>query len=86
MSAVAPWRRPARDHFPGVPAWGRGLAGVARRFMVRRYMGVYRAAAPLQARNLPYYEAVRILSADSDGGTSAASKRIVMVGLKTGRP
>jgi subtilisin family serine protease len=22
MSAVAPWRRPARDHFPGVPAWG----------------------------------------------------------------
>jgi aminoglycoside phosphotransferase (APT) family kinase protein len=48
---------------PGVPAWARGLAGMARRLMVRRYMGVYRAAVPLQARNLPYYEAIRILSA-----------------------
>jgi hypothetical protein len=31
--------------------------------MVRRYMSVYRSAAPLDTRNLPYYEAVRILSA-----------------------
>lgn len=48
---------------PGVPAWARGMVGVARRLMVRRYMSVYRAAAPLQMRNLPYYEAIRILSA-----------------------
>jgi aminoglycoside phosphotransferase (APT) family kinase protein len=48
---------------PGMPAWARGVAGVARRLMVGRYMSVYRAAAPLQTRNLPYYEAVRILSA-----------------------
>jgi hypothetical protein len=31
--------------------------------MVRRYMSVYRAMAPLQTRNLAYYEAIRILSA-----------------------
>jgi len=48
---------------PGVPAWARGAATVARRLMVRRYMNVYRAAAPLETRNLPYYEAIRILSA-----------------------
>jgi hypothetical protein len=46
-----------------MPAWARGVASVARRLMVRHYMSVYRAAAPLQARNLPYYEAVRVLSA-----------------------
>jgi aminoglycoside phosphotransferase (APT) family kinase protein len=47
----------------GLPAWARGIAGVARRLMVRRYMSVYRAATALQADNLPYYEAIRILSA-----------------------
>jgi len=30
---------------------------------VRRYMTIYRSAAPLDTRNLPYYEAIRILSA-----------------------
>jgi aminoglycoside phosphotransferase (APT) family kinase protein len=48
---------------PGVPAWARGAADMARRLMVRRYMSVYRATAPLETRNLPYYEAIRILSA-----------------------
>jgi aminoglycoside phosphotransferase (APT) family kinase protein len=47
----------------GVPAWARGPATLARRLMVRRYMSLYRAAAPLETRNLPYYEAIRILSA-----------------------
>jgi hypothetical protein len=31
--------------------------------MVGRYMSVYRAAAPLDTRNLPYYQAIRVLSA-----------------------
>jgi hypothetical protein len=30
---------------------------------VSRYMSIYRSAAPLDTRNLPYYEAIRILSA-----------------------
>ena len=47
----------------GMPAWSRGVATLARRWMVGRYMTLYRAAAPLQERNLPYYEAIRILSA-----------------------
>jgi aminoglycoside phosphotransferase (APT) family kinase protein len=47
----------------GVPAWARGPANVARRLMVRHYMSVYRAAAPLDTRNLAYYEAIRMLSA-----------------------
>jgi aminoglycoside phosphotransferase (APT) family kinase protein len=47
----------------GVPAWARGPTNMARRLMVRRYMSIYRAAAPLDMRNLPYYEAIRILSA-----------------------
>jgi aminoglycoside phosphotransferase (APT) family kinase protein len=48
---------------PGVPSWARGAVNMARRLMVRRYMSVYRAAAPLETRNLLYYEAIRILSA-----------------------
>jgi aminoglycoside phosphotransferase (APT) family kinase protein len=48
---------------PGVPIWARGAADIARRLMVSRYMSAYRMAAPLDARNLSYYEAVRILSA-----------------------
>jgi aminoglycoside phosphotransferase (APT) family kinase protein len=48
---------------PGVPAWARGAANVARRLMVRRYMSIYRATAPLDSRNLAYYEAIRLLSA-----------------------
>jgi aminoglycoside phosphotransferase (APT) family kinase protein len=48
---------------PGVPVAARGVANVVRRLMVRRYMSVYRAAAPLETRNLPYYEAIRVLSA-----------------------
>jgi aminoglycoside phosphotransferase (APT) family kinase protein len=47
----------------GLPAWARPLVDVARRAMVRRYMSFYRAAAPLDSRNLPYYEAIRMLSA-----------------------
>jgi len=47
----------------GVPRWARGPTNVVRRLMVRRYMSVYRSAAPLDTRNLPYYEAIRILSA-----------------------
>ena len=47
----------------GVPAWARGATNLVRRLMVRRYMSLYRAAAPLETRNLPYYEAIRILSA-----------------------
>jgi aminoglycoside phosphotransferase (APT) family kinase protein len=47
----------------GIPAWARGLVTAARRLMVRRYMSVYRAAAPLETRNLSYHEAIRILSA-----------------------
>jgi aminoglycoside phosphotransferase (APT) family kinase protein len=47
----------------GLPAWARGPADVVRQLMVRRYMSVYRAAAPLDTRNLPYYEAIRLLSA-----------------------
>jgi len=46
-----------------VPAAARGVAPLVRRLMVRRYMSVYRAAAPLETRNLAYYEAIRILSA-----------------------
>jgi len=48
---------------PGVPRWARGPTNVMRRLMVRRYMSVYRSAAPLDMRNLPYYEAIRVLSA-----------------------
>jgi subtilisin family serine protease len=29
MSQEAPWRRPPRDHFPGVPAWGAASASLA---------------------------------------------------------
>jgi aminoglycoside phosphotransferase (APT) family kinase protein len=47
----------------GVPRWARPPTDLARRLMVARYMSVYRAAAPLDTRNLPYYEAIRILSA-----------------------
>lgn len=47
----------------GVPVRARGAADLVRRLMVRRYMSVYRAAAPLDTRNLPYYEAIRVLSA-----------------------
>jgi aminoglycoside phosphotransferase (APT) family kinase protein len=47
----------------GVPAWARGATNLVRRLMVGRYMSLYRAAAPLETRNLPYYEAIRILSA-----------------------
>jgi aminoglycoside phosphotransferase (APT) family kinase protein len=47
----------------GVPRWARPATDLARRLMVRSYMRAYRAAAPLDARNLPYYEAIRILSA-----------------------
>ncbi|MBS0527384.1 MAG: phosphotransferase [Proteobacteria bacterium] len=48
---------------PGMPVAARGAATVVRRLMVRRYTSVYRAAAPLETRNLAYYEAIRILSA-----------------------
>jgi len=48
---------------PGVPVAARGAATLVRRLMVRRYMSVYRAAAPIETRNLAYYEAIRILSA-----------------------
>jgi aminoglycoside phosphotransferase (APT) family kinase protein len=48
---------------PGVPRWAQAGTDLARRLMVRRYMSVYRAAAPLEMRNLPYYEAIRVLSA-----------------------
>ena len=47
----------------GVPRWARGPTNMVRRLMVRRYMSIYRSAAPLDTRNLPYYEAIRILSA-----------------------
>ena len=47
----------------GIPAWARGTTNLGRRLMVQRYMSLYRAMAPLETRNLPYYEAVRILSA-----------------------
>jgi aminoglycoside phosphotransferase (APT) family kinase protein len=47
----------------GVPGWARPATDLARRLMVARYMSVYRAAAPLDRRNLPYYEAIRLLSA-----------------------
>lgn len=47
----------------GIPAWARGATNMGRRLMVRRYMSLYRAASPLETRNLPYYEAIRILSA-----------------------
>jgi aminoglycoside phosphotransferase (APT) family kinase protein len=47
----------------GIPAGARGATNLARRLMVGRYMSLYRAAAPLETRNLPYYEAIRILSA-----------------------
>jgi len=49
--------------YAGVPAWARGAVDLARRLMVRRYMSAYRTAAPLDTRNLPYYEAIRVLSA-----------------------
>ena len=60
---------------PGVPGWARGAATVARRLMVSRYMSVYRAAVPLQARNLPYYEAIRILSALTFAGRVTSAGR-----------
>jgi aminoglycoside phosphotransferase (APT) family kinase protein len=47
----------------GVPRWARGPTNMMRRLMVGRYMSVYRSAAPLDTRHLPYYEAIRILSA-----------------------
>ena len=47
----------------GVPRWARPATDLARRLMVDRYMSVYRAAAPLDTRNLAYYEAIRLLSA-----------------------
>ena len=47
----------------GIPAWARGPTDLARRLMAVRYMSLYRAAAPLETRNLAYYEAIRILSA-----------------------
>jgi aminoglycoside phosphotransferase (APT) family kinase protein len=48
---------------PGVPRWARRPTNMMRRLMVGRYMSLYRSAAPLDTRNLPYYEAIRILSA-----------------------
>ncbi len=48
---------------PGMPAWARGPASLVSRLMVRHYMKVYRAASALDTRNLPYYEAIRLLSA-----------------------
>ena len=47
----------------GVPRWARPATDLVRRLMVDRYMRAYRAAAPLERRNLPYYEAIRLLSA-----------------------
>jgi aminoglycoside phosphotransferase (APT) family kinase protein len=47
----------------GVPGWARAATDLARRLMVSRYMSIYRSAAPLDTRNLPYYESIRILSA-----------------------
>ncbi|HLG48523.1 MAG TPA: phosphotransferase [Reyranella sp.] len=47
----------------GLPAWARDASNLARRLMVGRYMTLYRATAPLETRNLAYYEAIRILSA-----------------------
>jgi aminoglycoside phosphotransferase (APT) family kinase protein len=48
---------------PGIPRWARTMTDLLRRLMVRRYMTLYRAAAPLDTRNLAYYEAIRLLSA-----------------------
>jgi aminoglycoside phosphotransferase (APT) family kinase protein len=48
---------------PGIPAGMRPVANLARRVMVRRYMRLYRAAQPIDTRNLGYYEAIRLLSA-----------------------
>lgn len=53
--------------YASVPARWRGAVYLARRLMVRRYMSVYRAAAPLDTGNLPYYEAIRMLSALASG-------------------
>lgn len=48
---------------PNLPRWAHAAIGIARRLMLRRYMNVYRALRPLEPRNLPYFEALRILSA-----------------------
>jgi aminoglycoside phosphotransferase (APT) family kinase protein len=44
-------------------AWARGLLGLARLLMLRQYALAYRVRRPLDARNMPYFEAVRVLSA-----------------------
>ena len=60
---IASLRTIALHADPGVPVAARGMATLVRRLMVRRYMSLYRAAAPLEMRILAYYEAIRILSA-----------------------
>jgi aminoglycoside phosphotransferase (APT) family kinase protein len=51
--------------FPSVdaPPWLGWLVAPVRRLIVRRYVEGYRAAAPLETHNLPYFEGLRILAA-----------------------
>jgi len=46
-----------------IPTWARAPAGLGRWLMLRRYRLTYRAHRPLDERNIPYFEAVRVLSA-----------------------
>jgi len=59
----------------GEPAWARAPLLAARRWIVRRYTSAYRAARPFNSRNLPYFEAMRVLHALAVAGVTPASPR-----------
>jgi aminoglycoside phosphotransferase (APT) family kinase protein len=48
---------------PHLPRWAHGPIGIARQLILRRYRQVYRTLRPFEERNVPYFEAVRVLSA-----------------------
>lgn len=59
----------------GEPAWARGPLRLARQWIVRRYTSAYRAARPFDARNLAYFEAMRVLHALAVAGVTPPSPR-----------
>lgn len=59
----------------GEPRWARVPLLMARNCVVRRYTSAYRAARPFDARNLAYFEAMRVLHALAVAGVTPRSPR-----------
>ncbi len=64
-----------RFPYLGEPRWSRAPVWLARRLFLRRYLGAYRAARPFDARNLAYFEAMRVLHALAVAGETPTSPR-----------